>query len=338
MQSKVLLIYTGGTIGMVQDPETGALNPFDFEHLIDQVPELKKFKVQLKVHSFNPPIDSSNMSPKIWLEMSQIIFENYSSFDGFVILHGSDTMAYTASALSFMLQNLSKPVVLTGSQLPIGVIRTDGKENLITAIEIAAAKQRGKAIVPEVCIYFEYKLFRGNRTLKYNSEHFDAFRSPNYPHLCEAGINLNFNTQCIRALPSKPLKINKALENSVVVLTIFPGINSSVVKSILSIKGLKGVIIETFGAGNAPTDATFLNELLKAINKGIIIASITQCMKGKVMPGLYETSRRLQEIGVLNGADLTKEAAIAKLMHLLGNYTDKKIIKQLFETSLAGEM
>ena len=338
MQSKVLLIYTGGTIGMVQDPETGALNPFDFEHLIDQVPELKKFKVQLKVQSFNPPIDSSNMSPKIWLEMSQIIFENYSSFDGFVILHGSDTMAYTASALSFMLQNLSKPVVLTGSQLPIGVIRTDGKENLITAIEIAAAKQRGKAIVPEVCIYFEYKLFRGNRTLKYNSEHFDAFRSPNYPHLCEAGINLNFNTQCIRALPSKPLKLNKALENSVVVLTIFPGINSSVVKSILSIKGLKGVIIETFGAGNAPTDATFLNELLKAINKGIIIASITQCMKGKVMPGLYETSRRLQEIGVLNGADLTKEAAIAKLMHLLGNYTDKKIIKQLFETSLAGEM
>ena len=338
MQSKVLLIYTGGTIGMVQDPETGALNPFDFEHLIDQVPELKKFKVQLKVQSFNPPIDSSNMSPKIWLELSQIIFENYSSFDGFVILHGSDTMAYTASALSFMLQNLSKPVVLTGSQLPIGVIRTDGKENLITAIEIAAAKQRGKAIVPEVCIYFEYKLFRGNRTLKYNSEHFDAFRSPNYPHLCEAGINLNFNTQCIRALPSKPLKLNKALENSVVVLTIFPGINSSVVKSILSIKGLKGVIIETFGAGNAPTDATFLNELLKAINKGIIIASITQCMKGKVMPGLYETSRRLQEIGVLNGADLTKEAAIAKLMHLLGNYTDKKIIKQLFETSLAGEM
>jgi len=338
LQSKVLLIYTGGTIGMVQDPETGALNPFDFEHLIDQVPELKKFKVQLKVQSFNPPIDSSNMSPKIWLEMSQIIFENYSSFDGFVILHGSDTMAYTASALSFMLQNLSKPVVLTGSQLPIGVIRTDGKENLITAIEIAAAKQRGKAIVPEVCIYFEYKLFRGNRTLKYNSEHFDAFRSPNYPHLCEAGINLNFNTQCIRALPSKPLKLNKALENSVVVLTIFPGINSSVVKSILSIKGLKGVIIETFGAGNAPTDATFLNELLKAINKGIIIASITQCMKGKVMPGLYETSRRLQEIGVLNGADLTKEAAIAKLMHLLGNYTDKKIIKQLFETSLAGEM
>jgi L-asparaginase len=323
---------------MVQDPETGALNPFDFEHLIDQVPELKKFKVQLKVQSFNPPIDSSNMSPKIWLELSQIIFENYSSFDGFVILHGSDTMAYTASALSFMLQNLSKPVVLTGSQLPIGVIRTDGKENLITAIEIAAAKQRGKAIVPEVCIYFEYKLFRGNRTLKYNSEHFDAFRSPNYPHLCEAGINLNFNTQCIRALPSKPLKLNKALENSVVVLTIFPGINSSVVKSILSIKGLKGVIIETFGAGNAPTDATFLNELLKAINKGIIIASITQCMKGKVMPGLYETSRRLQEIGVLNGADLTKEAAIAKLMHLLGNYTDKKIIKQLFETSLAGEM
>jgi L-asparaginase len=278
------------------------------------------------------------MSPKIWLELSQIIFENYSNFDGFVILHGSDTMAYTASALSFMLQNLSKPVVLTGSQLPIGVIRTDGKENLITAIEIAAAKQRGKAIVPEVCIYFEYKLFRGNRTLKYNSEHFDAFRSPNYPNLCEAGINLNFNKKYIRALPSKPLKLNKSLENSVVVLTIFPGINSSVVKSILSIKGLKGVIIETFGSGNAPTNKAFLNELQKAINKGIVIVNITQCMKGKVIPGLYETSLRLQEMGVLNGADLTKEAAIAKLMHLLGNYTDKKTIKQLFESSLAGEM
>jgi L-asparaginase len=323
---------------MVQDPATGALKPFDFEHLIDQVPELKKFKVQLKVYSFSPPIDSSNMSPKIWLELGQIIFENYSNFDGFVILHGSDTMAYTASALSFMLQNLSKPVVLTGSQLPIGVIRTDGKENLITAIEIAAAKKRGKAVVPEVCIYFEYKLFRGNRTLKYNSEHFDAFRSPNYPHLCEAGINLDFNKKYIRVLPTKPLKLNKALENAVVVLTIFPGINSSVVKSILSIKGLKGVIIETFGSGNAPTDTAFLNELTKAINKGIIIANITQCMKGKVVPGLYETSRRLQEMGVLNGADLTKEAAIAKLMHLLGNYTDKQKIKHLFETSLAGEM
>jgi L-asparaginase len=323
---------------MVQDPETGALKPFDFEHLIDQVPELKKFKVQLKVHSFNPPIDSSNMSPKIWVELGKIIHDSYANFDGFVILHGSDTMAYTASALSFILQNLSKPVVLTGSQLPIGVIRTDGKENLITAIEIAAAKQRGKAIVPEVCIYFEYKLFRGNRTLKYNSEHFDAFRSPNYPHLCEAGINLDFNKKYVRSQPTKTLKLNQTLENAVVVLTIFPGINSAVVKSILSIKGLKGVIIETFGSGNAPTDKVFLNELKKAIERGIVIANITQCMKGKVVPGLYETSSGLQKMGVLNGADITKEAAITKLMHLLGNYSDKQKIKQLFESSLAGEL
>jgi len=323
---------------MVQNPATGALKPFDFEHLIDQIPELKKFNIQLKVQSFNPPLDSSNMSPKIWVELGNIIYKNYSNFDGFVILHGTDTMAYTASALSFMLQNLLKPIVLTGSQLPIGVIRTDGKENLITAIEIAAAKQRGKAIVPEVCVYFEYKLFRGNRTLKYNSEHFDAFRSPNYPHLCEAGINLDFNKKYIRSLPTKPLKLNQSLENAVVVLTIFPGINTSVVKSILSIKGLKGVIIETFGSGNAPTDSAFLNELKNAIDKGIVVANITQCMKGKVVPGLYETSSSLQKMGVLNGADITKEAAITKLMHLLGNYTDKLKIKHLFETSLAGEM
>lgn len=337
MQSKVLLIYTGGTIGMVQDPESGSLKPFDFEHLVDQVPELKKFKIKLSVYSFSPPIDSSNMNPKIWVELAKLIFDNYSSYDGFVVLHGTDTMAYTASALSFMLQNLSKPVVFTGSQLPIGVIRTDGKENLITAIEIASLKTKGKAVVPEVCIYFEYHLFRGNRTVKYNSEHFDAFRSPNYPHLCEAGINLDFNKKYIRQFPQKPLKLNTALNTSVAIITIFPGIHPSVIKSIVNTKNLRGIILETYGAGNAPTDNKFIDELKKAVGKGIVVVNTTQCLKGKVAPGLYETSAMLKEMGIINGADITKEAAITKLMHLLGNYNDSERIKHLFEMSLAGE-
>ncbi|MBA3663342.1 MAG: type I asparaginase [Bacteroidetes bacterium] len=337
-QSSVLLIYTGGTIGMMQDAHTNELRPFDFKTLTQQIPELNKFDIGLSSIAFKKPIDSSNMHPVVWIEIAKTIKENYHKFDGFVILHGSDTMSFTASALSFMLENLSKPVVLTGSQLPIGIIRTDGKENLITAIEIAGAKEKGKPLVSEVCIYFEYKLYRGNRTFKYNSSHFDAFRSPNYQPLAEAGVNIQYNKSALLKPGVKPLKVHLELDNDIIVLKLFPGISKKITSSIINTKGVKAIILETFGAGNCTTQEWFTAELKKAIDRGVIILNITQCLEGTVIQGMYETSSHLKKLGVVGGGDLTFEAAVTKLMFLLGQKMSPAQIKKSLQTNLRGEL
>lgn len=336
--ASVLLIYTGGTIGMMQDARSRELKPFDFKSLSRQIPELSKFDIELSAIAFSEPIDSSNMHPSVWVELAKLIEKNYSKFDGFVILHGSDTMSFTASALSFMLENLAKPVVLTGSQLPIGMIRTDGKENLITAIEIAAAKEKGKPVVNEVCIYFEYKLYRGNRTFKYNSAHFDAFKSPNYPALAEAGVNIQYNYPALMKPGGKPLKVHSKLDNGVAVLKLFPGINKTITSALIQAQGTKALILETFGAGNASTETWFLNELKAAIKKGIVLLNITQCREGRVIQGMYETSSQLKKIGVVGGADLTFESAVTKLMFLLGQPLSTKQIQEQLVKNLRGEL
>ena len=338
-KSKILLIYTGGTIGMVKDYETGALKAFDFDKLLSQVPEINQLNCLIKSISFDEPIDSSNMNPSNWLLISNMIEQNYAEFDGFVILHGSDTMSYTASAISFMLENLSKPVIFTGSQLPIGDLRTDAKENLITSIEIASAKENGKSIVSEVCLYFEYKLYRANRTTKINAEHFRAFSSPNFPPIGESGVHLKFNKNLLlKPTKNKELVVRKNLVNEIVILKIFPGITKNVIESILSIKDLKGVVLETYGSGNAPNENWFINLISNAISKGIYIINVTQCSAGNVIMGHYDTSVKLQKIGVISGKDITTESAIAKLMYLLGAKIPKNRFKSVFETSLRGEM
>jgi L-asparaginase len=332
------LIYTGGTIGMMEDVKSGELKPFDFKHLTKQIPELNKFDIELSSVSFAKPIDSSDMHPSIWIELVKTIEKNYNKVDGFVILHGSDTMAYTASALSFMLENLNKPVILTGSQLPIGMIRTDGKENLITAIEIAAAKEKNKPIVSEVCIYFEYQLYRGNRTHKFNSEHFQAFRTANYPVLAEAGISIKYNFNAIKKAGNNKLKIHTSLDTNIAVLKLFPGISENVVNAIIDIKNIKAIVIETYGSGNASTEGWFINALKSAIDKGIIIYNVTQCNAGSVQQGKYSTSALLKKIGVVGGDDITIEAAVTKLMYLFGNYTDRKEILKHLTENLRGEI
>jgi len=315
-KANILLIYTGGTIGMKQDPETLALTPFNFEQILAEVPELKKIVHIIDTFSFFPPIDSSDVEPDFWKDIAKLIKEKYIHYDGFVILHGTDTMSYSASALSFMLENLEKPIVFTGSQLPIGMLRTDGKENLISSIEIAAARdQNGRAVVPEVSIYFESQLYRGNRTTKVNAENFRAFRSPNYPCLAEAGIHIKYNTPFINYPTQwdKELTIKTTIDTNVAILKIFPGISEAAVKSTLEIPNIKAIILETYGSGNAPTKPWFLNLLLSATSKGVIILNITQCQAGSVDMEAYSTGIMLKKIGVIGGYDCTTEAAISKL-------------------------
>ncbi|HXC03349.1 MAG TPA: asparaginase [Bacteroidia bacterium] len=337
-KTSVLLIYTGGTIGMIQDNRTGQLKPFDFAHLTEQIPELHKFDLRLSSETFQHPIDSSDMSPERWIQIARIIEKNYTRYDGFVILHGSDTMAFTASALSFMLENLDKPVILTGSQLPIGIIRTDGKENLITAIEIAAAKEKGKAVIREVCIYFEYRLYRGNRTHKFNAEHFQAFQSSNYPELAEAGVHLMYKYDKLYRPLRKKLKVHTTLDPNIAILKLFPGITAAFLEATLNTKGLRAVILETFGSGNCSTAPWFIEILGKARRKGLILLNITQCNAGSVEQGKYEASAGLDQMGVINGRDMTTEAAVAKLMFVLGHCKNRREAEQLLKTSLRGEM
>jgi L-asparaginase len=338
-QKSILIIYTGGTIGMVQDHETGALKPFRFDNILSEVPELKRSGYNLSSYAFNPPLDSSNVGPETWIQVANIIELNYNSFDGFIVLHGTDTMAYSASALSFMLENLGKPVIFTGSQLPIGSLRTDAKENLISSVEIAAAIREDKPVVPEVGIYFENKLYRGNRTTKNNTEDFNAFLSGNYPSLAESGVHIRFNYPAIHYPDAdEPFVVHKKLDNNLAILKIFPGFSRAVTESILHTKGLRFLILETFGAGNAPEEEWFIEAVMTALKKGIIILNITQCMTGFVEMGLYETSRKLMEAGVLSGHDMTTEAAATKMMFLGGVSTDRDWIVTQLCTSLRGEM
>ncbi len=335
--TKILVIYTGGTIGMVNDSQTGALIPFDFNQIKENVPELARLNYELSVHSFDPILDSSNVGPDVWKVLAELIQENYTTVDGFVILHGTDTMAYTASALSFMLKNLTKPVVLTGSQLPIGEIRTDAKENFITALEIAATKRGGKAVVPEVCIYFDYQLFRGNRSIKHHAEKFEAFISPNYPVLAEAGVNLTFSKNYILPIPKEPFHIHTTCDSNIGVIKMYPGITESVVRAVTKSKA-KAIVIEAYGSGNVITAKWFTRALSEAIEDGKIIVDITQCNGGSVKLGMYETSSELKNMGVLSGYDLTFEAAVTKLMYLLGAGLSTEELKQQMEVAIAGEL
>ncbi|NND77727.1 MAG: asparaginase [Flavobacteriales bacterium] len=333
-KKRVLLVYTGGTIGMVKDHATGRLHPVDFNNLLTEIPALKKFNCKIDALFFKDPIDSSDANQDVWLKLLEVVEKNYSKYDGFVILHGTDTMAYSASALSFMIENLKKPIVFTGSQLPLEMIRTDGKENLITAIEIASAEKP----VPEVCIYFEYVLMRGNRTTKFSAEHFDAFVSPNYPVLASAGVHIEFNRPAIHKKNRKKTVFHTSLSDEIGLLRIFPGMREDHAASILNNPNNKGVILESFGSGNIPSVPWFKALLKKSISSGIIVLNITQCIAGSVQQGMYENSAALNELGVVSGNDITLEAAITKMMFLLGTEKNSRTIKSKLKKPLAGEM
>jgi len=336
VRSKVLIIYTGGTFGMAHD-EDGVLIPFDFAQILEHLPTLRTMALELTVISFETPIDSSNINPQHWQLMAQIIFDQYNQHDGFVILHGTDTMAYTASALSFMLEGLAKPVILTGAQLPISEPRSDARENLITALEIASDTKDGLPIVPEVCIYFDDELLRGNRSKKVESMQFDAFDSGNYPPLAKAGVKIDYNHAVIRRADSSSLSLHNKFDESISVIKLFPGMSQSIFESILKTPGLKAVILETYGSGNAPTSGWLLETLKKAIERGILILNVSQCPGGMVLQGRYETSKELLDMGVISGADITTEAAVTKLMILMAQYSLHDC-KKMIQISLAGEM
>lgn len=338
-KSSVLLIYTGGTIGMKEDPSDRTLKPFDFSGILEEVPELRKFACKVDSHTFTPLIDSSDVEPSLWVSLAGLIRDRYDDYDGFVVLHGTDTMAYSASALSFMLGNLSKPVIFTGSQLPVGMPRTDGKENLVSAVEIAVARDAaGRSLVPEVCICFNSQLLRGNRSTKVNATGFDAFSSPNYPPLAVAGINIRYNSDAIRKAGEGPLEVDCRMDTRVSVLKVHPGITEQAVRDILLGSGTKAVIIETYGSGNAISKSWFLDIVREADRMGKILLNVTQCLCGDVDMDIYATGRALKDAGVISGHDITTEAALAKLFHLLGSETDTARVKVLLEKDLKGEM
>lgn len=334
-KNKVLIVYTGGTIGMVQD-KNGSLHPFALDRIYDAVPQLRGCSYGIDSVTLDRIIDSSNMSPSMWGDIADIIEKRYDEYDGFVVLHGTDTMAYTASALSFMFKNLAKPIILTGSQLPLGMLRSDGRENIISALEIASARE---ANIPEVCIFFENHLYRGNRSTKLNAENFDAFGSYNFPSLAKVGINIRFKNHLFLPVPTEPLLVRKKFDTRVAVLKLFPGIGESVVKAVLGAPDLQGVVIETYGSGNAPTDGWFINALDEAIKKGVIVMNVTQCKAGAVKMRQYAASCDMDRIGVIGAGDITIEAAITKMMYLLGNFPyDKKHVEERLSQSLRGEI
>lgn len=335
--SSVLIIYTGGTLGMVED-EQGALKPLDFAHILEHIPSLRTLKLKINVISFETPIDSSDVRPEHWVQIAEIIAEHYDAFDGFVVLHGTDTMAYSASALSFMLEGLKKPVIFTGAQLPISAPRSDGRENLITSVEIAVAYEDGKPVIPEVAIFFDYLLLRGNRARKVESMFFDAFESENFPPLAEAGITITYRRDMLNRSKNEKLILRKNFSNQVGILRVFPGMSEAFVKSVITTPGLKGLIIETFGSGNAPTEEWFYRLLEEAIDKEIIILNVSQCTGGRVLQGKYHTSQKLKDIGILSGKDITTEAALTKMMLLLGEFDEVAKIKELLILPISGEM
>lgn len=338
--NKVLLIYTGGTIGMGHNPDTGALEPLNFDHLLSNFPEFALLPTEVDTYQFTPPIDSSDMSLRRWAQLVRIIADNYEAYDGFVVLHGTDTMAYTASALSFMLENLTKPVILTGSQLPIGQLRTDGKENLLTSIELAAAfGEDGRPMGPEVCIYFSGRLLRGNRSTKESADGFNAFNSFNYPHLCEAGVEFQFNPHYIlKPDYSKPMIPHMAMDPNVVVFSLFPGIQENVVRHMFEAPELRGIVMRSFGSGNAPQKPWLMRLLKDATQRGVTVVNISQCVAGFVKMGRYDTGFQLQDAGVVSGGDSTVESAITKLMFLQAHYKDVRAIRSLMGRSICGEI